>query len=318
MAERVFICEMSPRDGMQALNRSGRIPFEMRLELIRSLRRARLPYIEVGSFVSPRVLPHMEDTPRLFEHLSGDGYAGQLAALVPNVRQYERFKETPNLTTVALFVSASEAYSQKNKRVGIAEDLEDAGRIAGLARDAGHRLRAHVSAAFRDPLGHRGETDPALVTRVCRELAAIGCQTIALADTDGRATPRDVQRTIAAVLDAGIEPDRLGVHLHDRFGHAIANAWEAYRLGIRSFDSAIGGIGGNRALEDAVGNIATESLASFFEQVGVETGLDAVAIREALGLVYQMTLLTGEPRPSTRLMDEILATGPVADGPPPG
>src|SRR5688572_17569753 len=116
MAENVTICEMAPRDGMQAVNRSMRIPFEMRLELIRTLVRARLAYIEVGSFVSPKVMPHMADTPRLFEQLDASTYAGQLAALVPNVRQYERFKDTPNLTTVALFVSASEAYSQKNKR----------------------------------------------------------------------------------------------------------------------------------------------------------------------------------------------------------
>src|SRR5688572_13067719 len=106
MSASVIICEMAPRDGMQAINRSMRIPFEMRLELIRLLMRARWPYIEVGSFVSPKVMPHMEDTPRLFEQLDISGYAGQLTALVPNVRQYVRFTDTPNLTTVALFLSA--------------------------------------------------------------------------------------------------------------------------------------------------------------------------------------------------------------------
>ncbi len=313
MSETVTICEMSPRDGMQAVNCAQRIPFEMRLELIHTLMRARLPYIEVGSFVSPKVLPHMEDTPRLFEQLDATGYAGQLAALVPNARQYERFRDTPNLTTVALFLSASEAYSQKNKRVSIADDLADARQVAEQARGHGHRLRAHLSAAFRDPLGGEGATDPDVVARVARDLIGIGCETVALADTDGRATPPEVRRTMAHLLGAGVDVARLGVHLHDRDGHAVANAWEAFGLGVRTFDAAVGGIGGNRALPDSVGNVATESLVAFFERMGVATGVDPAALRDALLLVDRMTQLAGEPRPTTHLMQELLAPGADTD-----
>jgi hydroxymethylglutaryl-CoA lyase len=210
------------------------------------------------------------------------------------VRQYERFKDTPNLTTVAVFVSASDAYSRENKRVSIADDLADARQIARQAQSRGHRLRAHVSAAFRDPLGGRGATDLDVVARVTRELIDAGCQTVALADTDGRATPPEVGRTIGRLTDGGIDVARIGVHLHDRFGHAIANAWEAYRLGVRTFDGAAGGIGGNRALADAVGNIATETLVEFFERVGAATGIDRDALSDALRIVREMAQLAGE------------------------
>lgn len=294
MADQVTICEMSARDGMQAINQSQRIPFAMRLELVQTLMRARLPYIEVGSFVSPKVMPHMEDTPRLFGQLDRSNYAGQLAALVPNVRQYERFANTPNLLTVAIFVSASEAYSQKNKRIGIEDDLADARRIAAIAHQRGHRLRAHVSAAFRDPLGTRGATDPHVVARVCRELIDVGCETVALADTDGRATAADMQCTIGHLLDSGISVSRIGVHLHDRDGHAIGNALFAFGLGVRTFDGAVGGIGGNRALDDAVGNIATETLIEFFERKNQKTGIEPVALQDAVRLVRDMTQLAGE------------------------
>jgi isopropylmalate/homocitrate/citramalate synthase len=139
-----------------------------------------------------------------------------------------------------------------------------------------------------------GPTDPHVVERVSRELIQIGCDTIALADTDGRATAPDVQRTIAHLVGAGIDVARLGVHLHDRSGDAIANVSEAYRLGVRTFDGAVGGIGGNRALEDAVGNIATESLVQFFENAGVETGIDPAALRDAVSIIRDMTQLAGE------------------------
>lgn len=308
MAERVTICEMALRDGMQVLNRSARIPLEMRLALLQALQVAGLGYIEVGSFVSAGAFPQFQDTPELFQSAGLPGYSGQLAALVPNVKYYEKYKDTPNLTTVALFLSASEAYSQQNKRMSIDEDLAESKKLAAQARRHGHRLRAHLSAAFRNLPPHEGPADLEVVARMCSELLDMGCEVVALADTDGTATPQDMQRTIAH-LGSRIDITRLGVHLHDRFGQAIANAWEAFRLGIRVFDSAVGGIGGNKAVEKSVGNIATEELVHLFSLLGVETGIDLKALEQALMIVYKMTQLVGDPRPSTRIMDEILASG---------
>jgi len=308
MADSVTICEMSPRDGMQVLNRSGRIPFEMRLSLIRALQKTRLPYIEVGSFVSPKIFPQLQDTPQLLRDAQDPSYRGQLAVLVPNLRYYEQFTDTPNLTTVAVFVSASEEYSQKNKNISIHDDLLDAKRIAQQARSDGRGVRAHLSAAFRDPIRSDIQTAPDFVCRVCAELIQTGCDTVALADTDGRATPLDLRRTITHLSQSGTDLAKIGIHLHDRFNHAIANAWEAYGLGIRTFDGALGGVGGNPSAIDSVGNIATESLVQFFSQMGIETGIDIAALREALLIVYQMTQLVGDPPPASRMMREILAS----------
>src|SRR3954451_15856174 len=83
MSNRVIICEMSPRDGMQSVNRDCRIPIEMRLALIDALKRARFPYIEAASFVSPKVFPQFADSVDVLTR-SGAYDAGQLAALVPN------------------------------------------------------------------------------------------------------------------------------------------------------------------------------------------------------------------------------------------
>ena len=308
MSDRITICEMSPRDGMQVLNRANSIPIELRAALLHALQRAGFPYIEAGSFVSPKFLPHMADSPRLLAEAKLPDYRGQLAALVPNVRFYEQFKDTPNLATVALFLSASETYSQKNKKVSIAEDLADARQVAAMAKRHGHGVRAHLSAAFRDVTADGAPTDPDLVARTCRELIDAGCELVALADTDGRATPLDVRRVIEHLAARGIDvPRHVGVHLHDRFGVAIASAWEAFRLGVRTFDAAVGGIGGAAALSNSVGHIATEQLVQFFDLLGVETGIDHGALRDALTIVHRMTQLAGDPRPTSKLMDEILA-----------
>ncbi len=293
MPQVATICEMSLRDGMQILNRSCRIPLDMRLSLLRALQQACCAYIEVGSFVSERAFPQFQDTVQLFQQAGAPGFSGQLAALVPNFKYYEKFRDTPNLTTVAMFLSASEQYSQQNKRMTIAEDLTESKRLAELVRSQGHRIRAHLSAAFRSLPPQEGPSDLEIVTRMCTELLDMGCETVALADTDGCASPLDMQRVIPH-LETRVDIKRLGVHLHDRFGQAIANAWEAYRLGIRTFDSAIGGIGGNKAVEKSVGNIATEDLVNLFRLMRVDTGIDLHAIQDALRIVHEMAKLVGE------------------------
>jgi hydroxymethylglutaryl-CoA lyase len=255
----------------------------MRLSLVDALKRARFPYIEAASFVSPRVFPQYADSVDVLSR-AGSYDAGQLASLVPNLKYYEQFKSTPNLTCVAVFLSASDEYSRKNKRISLDDDLADAKQIAIAAKANGHAIRAHLSGAFRDLTSENRETDPWQVERVCRELIDAGCETVALADTDGRATTADMQRVITHLRESNIDITEVGVHLHDRGGHAIENARTAFALGIRTFDSAVGGIGGNRASADYVGNIATEQLVELFP----DTRIELHALREAQGIVAQM------------------------------
>jgi hydroxymethylglutaryl-CoA lyase len=296
----VRICEMSPRDGLQALNRSAALPLATRVELVKTLQRAGLPYIEAGSFVSPRVHPSMADTAELMRSIEPAG--GQLAALVPNRKYYERFRAAPNLDTVALFVSASEEYSLANTRMTIEEALDTASEVAGAARDDGYRLRAHLSGAFRDLTEANRPSPEDRVVEICGRLFEMGCEEGALADTDGRATPGDIERVIGAAVGA-LGAGRIGVHLHDRYGFGLTNAYVAYRAGVRIFDAAVGGIGGSKAVgAGAVGNIATEELVSLFHALGVDTGVDLEALLEAGEIVRGMAADLGEADPPSKLL----------------
>jgi len=296
----VRICEMAPRDGLQALNRSAALALGVRLELVETLQRAGLPYIEVGSFVSPRVHLSMADTAELMGRVEPG--AGQLAALVPNRKYYERFREAPNLDTVALFVSASEEYSLANTRMTIEEALDSASEVAAAARSDGYRLRAHLSGAFRDLIEANRPSSEEAVVAICGRLLEMGCEEVALADTDGRAAPDDIERVSCAAL-ATLGAERIGVHLHDRYGFGLTNAYVAYGAGVRTFDAAVGGIGGSKAVgAGAVGNIATEELVSLFQAMGVETGIDLNVLLEAAGIVGRMAAELGEPPPPSKLL----------------
>ncbi len=309
----VRICDVTLRDGMQIVNRDRVVGLEMRLQMLDALYRSGLPYLEVGSFVSPRFIPAMEDTPamlRAMPHLDTE-----VAVLVPNIRYYRELEKHDHekVNTVALFVSASELYSQSNTRMTKERAFDSAREVAEAARADGFHLRGYLSYSFRDVEGEQAmDTDSVL--RDCEALLAMGCSRIILSDTDGRSTPNDIERTVRA-LAAPIGLPALGVHLHDRFGQGIANALAAYQLGIRTFDSSIGGVGGSKAVKASVGNIATEELVALFDGMGVETGVDPLPLLEAGRLLVQMTEMAGDPLPPSKLLANRLE---LHRGAPPG
>ena len=300
MKPEVKICDVTLRDGMQIINRDRVVALDLRLQMLELLSGAGLPYLEVGSFVSSKFIPAMEDTPeilRTMPHLDAE-----VAVLVPNIRYYRELEQHDHekVDTIALFVSASEAYSQSNTQMSKQKAFDSAREVAEAASADGFRLRGYLSYAFRE-VGGEVEMDPKIVRRDSEELLAMGCSTVVLSDTDGRSSPSDIQRTVAA-LRAATGLEEMAVHLHDRWGQGIANALAAYQVGIRVFDSSIGGVGGSKAVKASVGNIATEELVSLFHGMGVETGVNPAPLLEAGRLLVRMTELAGDPLPPSRLL----------------
>lgn len=79
-------------------------------------------------------------------------------------------------------------------------------------------------------------------------------------------------------------------HFHDTFGTAVANVMTALSMGIRTVDSAVGGLGGCPYSPGATGNVATEDVMYALQgsQYSVSGDLDAMVdigvwISELLG-----------------------------------
>ncbi len=300
----VTICDVTLRDGMQVLNRNALIPLRMRRRLAETLQRAHIPYIEVGSFINPRIISALQDTPELFGSLRTYDRQ-QLAALVPKLKYYQQFKRTPNVDTVALFVSASEVYSRANTRMTRDQAIASAREVALAARGDGFRVRAYLSYAFREMVSAPGEMPVETVEQMCEALLEMGCESIALSDTDGRAAPRDLERIIGHV-ESSLGLEHMGVHLHDLHGLGLVNSLIAYRLGIRTFDCSIGGLGGNKIVENSVGNVATEELVNMFNGMDVTTGIDFDFLIRAGRIVVDMARFVGDPAPPSRILADRL------------
>ena len=254
----VTIREVGPRDGLQA---EEPIAVADRITLINRLAGAGLTDIEAVSFVSPKAVPAMAHSDRVMagiERHEGVTYWG----LVPNVRGAE-MAVAAGVDALTITLSACPVYNEKNIRRTVEESMRAIPAILEAA--AGRPVDLILSCVFGSP--YTGDAPTEITPVLMAQAREMGVTRFTLADTTGMATPA----RIAAMVDQ-VGP-AVGLHLHDTRGTALANAWEAIRLGVRKFDTALGGLGGSPFAEGAGGNLATESLVEVLDDAGITTGV---------------------------------------------
>jgi hydroxymethylglutaryl-CoA lyase len=106
---------------------------------------------------------------------------------------------------------------------------------------------------------------------LAERLLELGCYEVSLGDTIGIGTPGQTRMLLERFLER-IAPESIGLHFHDTRGMALTNVAVGLDMGIRVFDSSIGGLGGCPYAPGASGNLATEDLVYMLNGLGVETG----------------------------------------------
>jgi hydroxymethylglutaryl-CoA lyase len=251
---------------------------------------AGLREIEVCSFVPAKHLPQMADATEVVRHaLSHPGVT--VMALVPNVRGAQSALQA-GVHKLTIPVSASAAHSLANVRKTREEMIEELRAIVRLRDEMapGVRIEAGISTAFGCTL--QGEVKDDEVVWLAGECIAAGADESGLSDTTGMANPAQVRRLFNKVR--AVIGDKTGAaHMHNTRGLGLANCLAAYDVGVRTFDSSLGGLGGCPYAPGASGNVVTEDLVFMFEAMGVGTGVNIgklIAARTPL-----MAGLPGEP-----------------------
>ncbi|KAK5710381.1 putative secondary metabolism biosynthetic enzyme [Elasticomyces elasticus] len=268
----VRIVEVGPRDGLQ--NVKPTIPTSTKLALIRKLHAAGLQTVEITSVVSPQAVPQLADCRTILadstiQSLIADPSL-RVPVLIPNLKGLD-IALNNKVREIAVFVSAAEGFSRANIRCSVQEGLDRARQVAEKARAHGVAVRGYISCIFACPFD--GPTPHAAVLDCTRQLLDMGCYEVSLGDTVGVGVPADTEKLVRYLVDAGVPIAQLAGHFHDTYGQAVANVWAAYRLGMRAFDSSVGGLGGCPYAPGAKGNVATEDLVYSLHQAGIQTGV---------------------------------------------
>ena len=284
----VLISEVGPRDGLQSVKAT--MPTVDKLRWIDALVGAGLREIEVGSFVPARHLPQMADVADVVRHsLTHTGVT--VMALVPNLRGAESALAA-GVHKLTIPVSASAAHSMANVRKTREAMIGEVRAIVRLRDATAPRVKVEVglSTAFGCTL--QGPVPEDDVVWVASECISAGVDELGLSDTTGMANPAQVRRLFTR-LRGEIGEHTGAAHMHNTRGLGLANCLAAYDVGVRTFDSSLGGLGGCPHAPGASGNVVTEDLVFMLEAMGVSTGVDLeklILARDAL-----QTGLPGEP-----------------------
>ena len=252
------------------------IPTESKVAYIDALSAAGLPEIEASAFVSPKWIPQLADADEVFRRIRrvpGVIYS----ALVPNEQGLERAMSA-KADKISVFTAASETFNRRNINASIEESIQRFVPVIDRARRSALPIRGYVSTAFWCP--YEGRIEPSKTLEVCLRLIDVGVDEISIGDTIGKAVPEEVRRLLEDVLPR-IPAERLALHFHDTYHHAVENLIASWKLGIEAFDSSAGGIGGCPYAPGASGNVATEAVVEALRAAGAEVRVDLAAIGEA-------------------------------------
>jgi len=260
------IYEVGPRDGLQSHDTIT--PTAVKVELIEEIAMSGIRKIEIGSLVHPEKVPNMADSDVLFKQLPHLQYDCELAMLVPNKQGVERAKKI-GVENFNVFFSPSESFNMNNHgKMSSQVFTEYCTSLDGIPKE---NIRVYLSCMFGCP--YVGNVQQEQLERSLRWADSLG-STIVLSDTIGSADPTLIRSVVNLTRGMNIDSD-LALHLHHgpRKNRMFDNLSAAFDMGIRQFDSSIGGMGGCPFVPGSGGNLSTEDLVKWANDEGLDCGV---------------------------------------------
>ncbi len=269
--KKVKIVEVGLRDGLQ--NETTNLTSGQRLELLQRLIDAGIENFELGAFVSPKWVPQMAATQEVvLGYLQSSFFNKRFSAsvLIPNEKGMMAAVQT-KINEIAIFAACSEGFSKENTNCTIEQSFQRFSPVLELAKKNNMKVRGYLSTCFGCPFD--GEVPEEKVIELAQRMNKLGVYEISIGDTIGVAHAGQVQ-SLFTKLKKVVPVEKLAGHFHNTRGQALANIFAAYEIGIETFDSSIGGLGGCPYAPGASGNVATEDVVYMFDGLGIHSGLN--------------------------------------------
>ena len=273
-----------PRDAMQGWPHF--IPTEKKIEYINALLKVGFDTIDFGSFVSPKAIPQMGDTKEVIGNLQLANSKSKLLAIIANQRGAEDAVIFDEITYLGFPFSVSEIFQKRNTNSTITESLGRVEEIQNLCIKNKKELVVYISMGFGNP--YSDVYNEAIVFDWVNKLVDMDIKIISLADTVGLATKEQVYSITKYLIDSLPETE-IGVHLHSTPINWKEKVDAALQAGCKRFDGALKGIGGCPMADDElVGNMNTELMIPYFEELGLLNNLNKEALQKCSMLASEI------------------------------
>jgi hydroxymethylglutaryl-CoA lyase len=258
------------------------IPTEKKITYLKHLLTVGFDTLDAGSFVSAKAIPQMSDTAAVLEGIGRSPVGTKLLAIVANIRGAQAAAAFASVDYLGFPLSISETFQQRNTNRSIAQALNLVQELQELCTTTGKELVIYISMGFGNPYGDPYDVE--LVGKFVDILATLEIGIVSLADTIGVSTPEQI-RYLFTSLTAGFPRVEFGAHLHSAPDTAREKIAAAFDAGCKRFDGAIRGFGGCPMAEDhLIGNLATETIVDYLDNVNAAPRLDRDALRRAIAM----------------------------------
>ena len=273
-----------PRDAMQGW--ANWIPTEKKIEYLNQLLKVGFDTLDFGSFVSPKAIPQMADTALVYDALELDNTDTKLLAIIANVRGAESAISFEKIQYLGFPFSISETFQQRNTNSSILEAFKTVETIQNLCQKANKQLVVYFSMGFGNPYGDVFNAE--IVSNWAEKMSHLGIKIIALSDTVGVADNHTITELFKELIPT-YPTIEFGSHFHATNDNWQIKIQSAYEAGCRRFDGAIGGFGGcPMAEDDLVGNINTQNMMQYFDNQGVELGINKIEFEKSTELSHSV------------------------------
>ena len=261
-----------PRDAMQGIKKW--IPTDAKIKYVQSLLAVGFDVIDVGSFVSPKAIPQMQDTAEVLRNIDITESKSELLVIVANLRGAIEAVKFDSISYIGFPLSVSENFQMRNTHKTQQEAFVLLDELLKVCSSSGKKLVVYLSMGFGNPYGDQWSVP--IVMNWIDLLVEKGVQIISLSDTVGTAKADDISQIFKATIVQYPEIE-IGAHFHTQPQNAFNKIKAAYDAGCIRFDGAIKGFGGcPMAADDLTGNLPTEKLLSFFNQQKISLNINPI------------------------------------------
>lgn len=266
------------RDALQGLK--SFIPTPLKIKYVNHLLRAGFDILDVGSFVSPRLIPQMADTSDVVAGIDKPSGSSRIMTLVVNTKGVEHALNFPVVAALSYPFSVSPTFLKRNLNTSPELALNNLSLMISLAADRNVEWVVYLSMGLGNPYGDPWSTD--LVIDTAASLYKIGIRNMPLSDILGLATPDTIFNVYEKLIPAFPDVD-FGLHLHTKPSDSFSKLEAAWEAGVRSYETVLGGLGGcPTAASEMVGNLNTLSLLQLCNSKNIGTRINEDILQQAL------------------------------------
>jgi hydroxymethylglutaryl-CoA lyase len=211
--------DTSLRDGIQAAKKCE-YTLSKKIDIFQKIMNQYNPQsLEIGSIVSPKIMPIMEDTLEFHKEINSILQSSTVNPMNPNI-----YVVVPNTNTLAtamdhgvqhysFLTSVSEYFQYRNMRKTIKQTKDDFAKSMEMIKNPNSKKKLYISCINQCPIAGRIDNDW-IVHELLDYHKKFAFDEFCLSDTCGTITYDDFEYIVDSITYFGLQSSKISVHLH--------------------------------------------------------------------------------------------------------